>query len=70
MSTASGVSKEIKMAKDHNVPFFGVYVGGASSTSTLPEGLTSGRVISWTWDGVAKAIDQVSKEGKNGGGQK
>lgn len=65
MSSATGVAKEIKMAQDHNVPYFGVYVGGANMYSTLPNGLTSGRIISWTWDGIAQAIDQVSKEGKN-----
>jgi hypothetical protein len=36
MASASGVAKEITMAKEQNVPIFGVYVGGANSTSTLP----------------------------------
>jgi hypothetical protein len=31
MSTATGVDLEIAMAKRQNVPFFGVYVGGAST---------------------------------------
>src|SRR3990172_3075998 len=39
MDSASGVAKEIKMAKDQSVPVFGVYVGGADSSSILPEGL-------------------------------
>ena len=39
MAGATGVAKEIKMAKDQNVPVFGVYVGGADSTSNLPDGL-------------------------------
>ena len=65
MASASGVVKEIKMAQEQNVPYFGVYVGGANSNSILPTGLTPRRVISWTWDGIAQAIEQVSKEGKN-----
>mgnify|MGYP003981204775 FL=1 len=39
MASATGVVKEIKMAKDQNVPFFGVYVGGANTSSNLPTGL-------------------------------
>ena len=62
---ASGVKKEIAMAKANNVPVFGVLVGGATSSTSLPAGLTSGRVIAWDWDKIASAIDQVMKEGKN-----
>ena len=47
MSSAAGVAKEIKMAKDQNVPVFGVYVGGADSTSNLPDGLARNRTIEW-----------------------
>jgi hypothetical protein len=65
MSSATGVAKEIAFAKEHNVPVFGVYVDGATSSSTLPTGLTSGRVVAWEWDKIASAIDQVMKEGKN-----
>lgn len=65
MSTATGVAKEIAFAKEHNVPVFGIYVDGANSSSTLPSGLTSGRVVAWEWDKIASAIDQVMKEGKN-----
>lgn len=64
-STASGVLEEIAFAKEHNVPIFGVYVGGADSTTSLPTGLQRNRVISWTWKGVAAAIKQVMGEGKN-----
>ncbi|ABQ18883.1 TIR domain-containing protein [Vibrio cholerae] len=32
MASATGVVKEIKMAKDQNVPVFGVYVDGANTT--------------------------------------
>lgn len=65
MSTAIGVNKEIDMAIKNNVPFFGVYVAGANSSSILPVGLARNRVIPWTWDGIASAISQMMKEGKN-----
>lgn len=65
MASASGVRKEIAFAEELNVPYFGVYVGNANSNSTLPSGLARNRTISWTWNGVANAIDQMMKEGKN-----
>ncbi|MBX9676694.1 MAG: TIR domain-containing protein [Methylotenera sp.] len=65
MSTATGAAKEIKMAKDQNVPFFGVYVDGAGTSSQLPEGLARNRTISWEWDNIASAITQMMGEGKN-----
>ena len=65
MASAKGVAKEIAMAKDKDVPIFGVYVDGAGSSSNLPTGLARNRTITWTWDGVASAIDQMMGEGKN-----
>ena len=65
MSTATGVVKEIAMAKAQDVPYFGVYVGGADANSTLPIGLARNRTIPWTWDGVAAAVTQMMGEGKN-----
>ena len=65
MASATGVAKEITMAKDLDVPVFGVYVGGAGSTSTLPSGLARGRVVTWEWATVAAAVDQMMGEGKN-----
>lgn len=65
MASATGVAKEIAMARDQNVPYFGVYVDGASTDSTLPVGLARNRTITWTWEGIAKAIDQMMTEGKN-----
>jgi hypothetical protein len=65
MSTATGVVKEINMAKAQNVPYFGVYVGGADMNSTLPTGLARNRTISWTWENVANAVTQMMGEGKN-----
>jgi len=65
MASASGVAKEIKMAKEHDIPVFGVYIDGANKNSNLPTGLARGRVISWNWDSIARAIDQMMTEGKN-----
>lgn len=65
MASATGVAKEIQMAKDQRVPVFGVYVGGADSSSNLPDGLQRNRTIRWSWDDIASAVDQMMKEGKN-----
>ncbi|WP_409525996.1 TIR domain-containing protein [Nitrincola sp. MINF-07-Sa-05] len=65
MASATGVSKEIAMAKDQDVPVFGVYVDGANTTSILPSGLQRNRTISWDWKKIAAAIDQMMTEGKN-----
>ena len=65
MASATGVSKEITMAKNQDVPVFGVYVDGANTTSNLPSGLVRNRTISWSWDSIANAIDQMMTEGKN-----
>ncbi len=65
MSSASGVNKEIKMALDQKVPYFGVYVDGANSTSILPTGLNRNRVVGWDWKEISNAIDNAMNEGKN-----
>jgi CHASE2 domain-containing sensor protein len=65
MASASGVGKEIAMAKDQDVPVFGVYIDGANSSSNLPSGLQRNRTIAWDWGAIASAIDQVMGEGKN-----
>lgn len=65
MASATGVNKEIRMAKDQDVPIFGIYVGGANTNSNLPTGLPRNRTISWNWDTIANAIDQMMGEGKN-----
>jgi hypothetical protein len=64
-STATGVVKEIAFAKIQDVPVFGVYVGGADDTTSLPTGLQRNRTIDWEWKAIANAIDQVMNEGKN-----
>lgn len=65
MASASGVAKEIAMAKEQDVPVFGVYVGGANSESTLPTGLARSRTVSWSWPKIAAMVNQAMKEGKN-----
>ncbi len=65
MGTATGVAKEIVMAKDQDVPVFGVYVDGAGTGSTLPTGLPRNRTVSWTWTNVAAWVKQAMREGKN-----
>jgi MTH538 TIR-like domain (DUF1863) len=62
---ASGVVKEIIFAKENMVPIFGVYVGGANSATSLPDGLSRNRTIVWDWEKIADCIDQCMKEGKN-----
>jgi hypothetical protein len=65
ISSAGGVSKEIAMAVTANVPVFGVYIDGAGTTSTLPNGLPRNRTIAWDWTLIAAAVDQMMTEGKN-----
>ena len=65
MASASGVAKEISMAKDKDVPVFGVYVDGANSGSNLQTGLARNRTIAWDWEKISSAIDQMMTEGKN-----
>jgi hypothetical protein len=68
MASASGVAKEIAMAKRNDVPVFGVYVAGANTSSNLPAGLQRNRVIDWTWPGISNAVKQMMGEGKNASG--
>ncbi len=65
MASATGVAKEIKMAKEQSIPVFGIYVGGANTSSNLPDGLARNRTITWDWKNIASAIDQMMSEGKN-----
>ena len=65
MASSIGVKKEIKMAKNNNVPVYGVYVGGANSSSNLPDGLARSRVVSWKWENISNKIDEMMKQGKN-----
>jgi hypothetical protein len=66
-STATGVVKEIAMAKTLKVPVFGVYVGGAGTATALPLGLQRNRTMAWNWATIASAVNQMLGEGKNVG---
>lgn len=65
MASATGVAKEIAMAKEQDIPIFGVYVGGATSANTLPVGLARSRTVPWNWSKIAAMVDQCMTEGKN-----
>jgi hypothetical protein len=65
MMSATGVAAEIAMAKEKNVPVFGVYVDGANSLSKLPSGLARNRVVEWKWSKIAAMVDLAMTEGKN-----
>jgi hypothetical protein len=67
MASATGVAKEIQMAKDQDVPVFGIYIDGADTSSNLPSGLQRNRTITWKWDKIESEIDQMMREGKNKG---
>lgn len=60
-----GVEKEIPMANNNNVPIFGIYVGGADSSSNLPDGLARSHVIAWGWDEIPTKIDEMMSQEKN-----
>lgn len=65
MASSIGVKKEIQMAKDNNVPVFGIYVDKANTLSVLPLGLPRNSVIAWEWDGISKKIAEMMRQGKN-----
>ena len=65
MASATGVAAEIAMAKEKDVPVFGVYVDGANAQSTLPSGLARNRTVAWNWDKIAAMVNLAMTEGKN-----
>jgi hypothetical protein len=65
MRSAKGVAKEIALAKEKDVPLFGIYVDGAATSSELPPGIARTRVIGWDWGSIGEVINQVRHEGKN-----
>lgn len=64
-ATAANVEKEIGMAKQRNVPFFGIYVGGADQSAGVPAGLPANRTIPCDWRQIDSAINQLMREGKH-----
>ena len=65
MDEAPRVEREIEFARQRNVPYFGVYVGGAGAECSLPAGLPANRTIPCDWNRIGSAVDQLMKEGKN-----
>jgi hypothetical protein len=59
------VEREIGFAKRKNVPFFGVYVGGAAAGTPLPPGLPANRTVALDWARIGTAIGQLMHEGKH-----
>jgi hypothetical protein len=59
------VEREIGFAKRRNVPFFGVYVGGAAAGTTLPPSLPANRTIMLDWARISTAVGQLMHEGKH-----
>ena len=55
----------VGFAAARDVPYFGVYVNGAGTASTLPTGLARNRTIDWQWAKIADAIKQMLTESKN-----
>ena len=64
-AAAVNVDREIGFAKQKNVPYFGVYVGGANESVSLPARLPTNRTIPCDWQRISAAIDQLMSEGKN-----
>ena len=65
MASATGVVAEIEMAKECDIPLFGIYVNGAGTASNLPTGLARNRTIDWGHEGIEAAVKQMMGEGKN-----
>lgn len=63
-ASSDGVRHEIGFAKRSNVPFFGIYIEGATG-SKLPEGLSANRTTKWDWAQISAALKQMMAEGKN-----
>jgi len=59
------VEREIGFTKRRNVPFFGVYVGGAAAGTPLPPSLPANRTVALDWARIGTAIGQLMHEGKH-----
>ena len=59
------VQKEVNAAVSQAVPVFGVYVGGADSTTALPLNLPRERVVNLNATDIASYIKKAMTEGKN-----
>lgn len=55
--TATGVSAEVEIAQDENVPYF-LLNGRANKTCVLPKAAkTSDKLYKWTWDNLKTLIN-------------
>mgnify|MGYP003449227117 FL=1 len=64
-ATAENVAREISSARSQNIPIFGVYIAGATTTTDLPKWLERSRVVNLDWNAIGTKIEQMMKEGKN-----
>jgi hypothetical protein len=64
-ASAANVAREIGMARQKNVPFFGVYVEGADGSVAGPAGLADNRKIPCDWKRIDAAVKQLMGEGKH-----
>jgi hypothetical protein len=62
MSTATGVAREIMMAKELDAPVFGVCVDGTEVSGLLPPALLRDRTVAWGWSAIAAAVEQAMDE--------
>ena len=59
------VQKEVNAAVSQAVPVFGVYVGGADSSTALPLNLPRERVVNLSASEISNRIKKAMNEGKN-----
>ena len=62
---SAAIAKELLIARDEDVPYFGVYVGDADSSTPLPVDLERNRVIDLDWGAIPIVVKKMMMEGKN-----
>jgi len=55
---SSGTRWEIKCAKEERIPVIGMHIQ-KNSKGTIPPELKGKKVIIWSWDNLAKAIQKL-----------
>lgn len=53
--TASGVSAELRIAKDEDKPFF-LLAGYKDKTNVRPKGADGSKMYNWTWDNLKTLV--------------
>ena len=56
---AQGAVWEVACAKEEGVPVFGVYID-KNDKGQIPSSLRGSPVIEWTWDGIAKKVNETA----------